>query len=160
MKNKSWKQKAVAIFTGIFIVLLAMTMLTGCGKTGSNGSTSKKSSYQSVAIQDIQNDLANNPVSAKNKYLNKKIKVTGIINKIDVYDGEHQYFIQAKNSNDLTFEDLNDPTITTCVVGAVRTGSDMDKKLSKYQIGQYVTFQGKVIKIGDKYLAMEVDWAV
>ncbi len=70
MKNKSWKQKAVAVFTGIFIVLLAMTMLTGCGKMGSNGSTSKKSSYQSVAIQDIQNDLANNPVSAKNKYLN------------------------------------------------------------------------------------------
>ena len=34
MKNKSWKQKAVAVFTGIFIVLLAMTMLTGCGKTG------------------------------------------------------------------------------------------------------------------------------
>ena len=76
MKNKSWKQKAVAVFTGIFIVLLAMTMLTGCGNTGSNGATSKKSSYQSVAIQDIQNDLANNPVSAKNKYLNIKIKVT------------------------------------------------------------------------------------
>ena len=160
MKNACWKQKIVSVFTGIFVVLFAMMVLTGCGTTNSNGSTSKKGSYQSIAIQDIQNYLVHNPVAAKNKYLNKKIKVTGIINKIDVYDGEHQYFIQAKNTNDLTYEDLNDPTITACVVGAVRTGTKMDKQLSKYQIGQYVTFQGKVIKIGDRYLAMEIDWAV
>ena len=89
--------------------------------------------------------------------MNKEVSVSGVVNKIQVVDGENQYIIQSKDFNDLTYKDLNDPTVTTFVVAVVSSNSKIAKQMSKVHTGSRIVVNGKVIKVENNYLAVEVD---
>ena len=57
----------------------------------------------------------------------------------------------------MTYKDLNDSTIATYVIAVVSSNSKMAKQMSKIHTGSKVVVNGKVIKVENNYLALEVD---
>ncbi|SHK40546.1 OB-fold protein [Megasphaera elsdenii] len=154
------------IILGIIVVVIALIIINvGTGgsitknfntaTTKANTITHKK--HELLSIVEVQQMLAENPVNVKNLYLNKEVCVSGVVNKIQVVDGENQYIIQSKDLNNLTYKDLNDSTIATYVIAVVSSNSKMAKQMSKIHTGSKVVVNGKVIKVENNYLALEVD---
>ena len=153
------------IILGIVVVIIALITINAAiggsttknlntAETKINAVTHKK--HELISISEVQKMLAENPVYVKNLYLNKEVSVSGFVNKIQVVDGENQYIIQSKNLNDLTYKDLNNPTVTT-VVAVVSSNSKIAKQMSKVHTGACIVVNGKVIKVENNYLAVEVD---
>ena len=154
------------IILGIVVVVIALITINAAiggstrknlntAETKINAVTHKK--HELISISEVQKMLAENPVYVKNLYLNKEVSVSGVVNKIQVVDGENQYIIQSKDFNDLTYKDLNDPTVTTFVVAVVSSNSKIAKQMSKVHTGSRIVVNGKAIKVENNYLAVEVD---
>lgn len=154
------------IILGIVVVIIALITINAAigGSTTKNLNTAgakinavTHKKHELISISEVQKMLAENPVYVKNLYLNKEVSVSGVVNKIQVVDGENQYIIQSKDFNDLTYKDLNDPTVTTFVVAVVSSNSKIAKQMSKVHTGSRIVVNGKAIKVENNYLAVEVD---
>lgn len=92
------------IILGIVVVVIALITINAAiggstrknlntAETKINAVTHKK--HELISISEVQKMLAENPVYVKNLYLNKEVSVGGVVNKIQVVDGENQYIIQS-----------------------------------------------------------------
>ena len=145
-KNKKPIYKRVWFWCVLVLILMAIVSSVGENKTPSDPSASVGSTinedkdvkveYTAYSVDEMMDDLDDNPLNASEKYLKKDVEITG---KLDAIDSSGNY---------ISVFPEHDEWAVIGVHCSIKTDEQLDK-LKKMSIGDKITVNGKITDVGE-----------
>jgi len=140
----------------ILIGLVAGLFIYGFVSNSSDDSApvTDDAGYTMLAIEDLTDELANGVDSAKAKYLDQKVVITG---RFDKMNSDKDPQIEGVSEDSIILSDLDeDNTDTFWIIGKMQT-DEQRETFKQFSKGSMVVIRGTITDITESTVSIDID---
>ncbi len=141
----------------LFIIGLVLSIFVLGGLFGSSDdseSNTDNDNYMIIAIADLTDELANGVDSAKSKYLDQKVTISG---RFDKMNSDEDPQIEGVSEDSIILSDLDeDNTDTFWIIGKMQT-DEQRETFKEFTEGSMVVIRGTITDITESTVSIDID---